>query len=1001
MNEFPAELMQPKKSPENTGDSAISRLDKYSKKGAGKTLRAGVAAGAIFSAQPAFTETPQSSPLDTKENTLQQAPSPEPGIDTLERAQMRHATKQIENTIIFLKNRFQEYPHVIADKIDSLEKEKGSSEYLKGVIFLLKFNTDITSCIDRVAPEKIKDLAWLKQRLDVIPDDIREKLQITNLEFDTRDGHYNPDRYSDPDFVSVVNSFAQKNTKPSFHLVSNVLESRFFQNDPEPMIRVYAELLSNGLSHEDIVFLFLDNIQNDSLFEDRAFIDNIVALHNLGIETSIMSPVIGSENAKKISSSHFVESAKKLVNANIPITREALTALPEWELDDRAITNLVDLSNKYKNLRGHLFEMPVNLLSYDDLKETIENLQNNRDVAEPDGYHDILRALKLTTTQDKDGNPDTLEIINDISKQVSIGFNPFDGLISIEEARLADPVYFESLLSYLKKGRERSHISERNVNSIYLETTTGKDLSTFHNDIHAYFSALNQEDTPDIAKEILTSQEDIIFYNFVENMSREDSQENRLRDLEGLNTQTKFRILATVGEHGWTSTRNLIYDGYHIDEDAPERGLTLHESIQRDYGDAYTFLMETNPASEDLSNFLSLLGQMGKVDSFFELIGDDEQKNEVINKFLLGLEKSSDTHSKVAGLVEALHTLKWKGAEKFILGGIESEAKRLQELENGDSVDLSSIEQQRIKDALLWYELVAASYFSRNPQVDISEWGQDVFDKHRDQLPTFETIPENKMFPNGVHIRYHTFFNNWDQSSIRDKDGHRSLETTIKRFGGTVKFDGDGKLISASGGKSGWSIEMREEGDWRYVVMTKTDKKSGRKMINIMNSPKMTNEEIIGFYETINSNFVDKDTGARGTNGFVMRGHGIASITTTAKKIHENLVKGSGDIPYVNFGSCGGYKHAKAILEQSPTSFFLGTQGTGMADININLQMRDMEYGLANGEYDSKKLKELSDKKFSGYSQRMQEGYSSYRWPHDNGVAQVFAAFNTIKKDAE
>lgn len=1000
MKEFPTELTQPNKPPETTeGNGAISRFDKLSKSTVGKTLRAGIAAGSIISAQPGITETPQPEQIATEKTTLI-INNPEGGettANTLERTRSQQAKEAVENTIDTLKIRFKDYPEVISEKIRSLEEQKESPDYLKGIVFLTDIGADLHSCIDRVEAEKIKDIAWLKQRLSVIPDDIRGKLQITNLDFDTREDYYDPDKYSTPAFKDTVNTFAQENVKPTSFVVMTILESEHFKDAREPLIGAYAKLLSQGFSGEDVIFLFLDNINDPSLLENDSLINGIVDLHNIGIETSTISPLIQSENIENMTSDHYLDTVKKLQAAGIEIKRETLLSIPAQGLDDNAITNVTYLSEKYENLREDIFEIPSNLLSQDDLIETIDNLQKNKEIAEGRTIYGITQALKLTAITNESGDPELLKTVKDISEQTSIGFSPFDGLVSIKERRLSDPIYYDSLLSYLKEGREQKYISASSVDSIYLEKVTGESLSSVRTDINAYLAISNQEELPTIAQEILASYEEIVFIDFVEKMSREDSQENRLQDLSGLDTRTKFKILSTVGEHGWTSTRNLIYDGYHIAENAPERSLTLYNSIIDEYGDAYTFLTEINPSSAELSSFLEILAQIGKVDSFFDLIGSDEQKSDIVQKFLLGLEQTSDTHSKVAGLVEALRTLKWNGAEEIILMGMESEVERLTTLIETKKLEGSDL--KKAQDAILWHELITASYYKKHAQSDASEWGQKALEKYGDALPLFETITETTLFPNDTHIRYHTFFNNWDsQNSLKDKDGHRSFETTLKRFGGNVSFDKEGKLVNASGGRGGWQIEMRSNEDGNYVMMTKTDEDSGRKMINIMNSPKMTNEKVIDFYKNMSNNFSDEDTGAHGVQGFVMRGHNIASISNTAVTVFNDLIdSGKNDIPYVNFGSCGGHKYGQKILEKSPSSFFFGTQGTGMADVNVNVQMRDMEYSLATGEYNSIDLQRMSNKKFEGYSTRMQDGYRSYRWPHDNGVVQVFAAFNAIQ----
>jgi hypothetical protein len=245
---------------------------------------------------------------------------------------------------------------------------------------------------------------------------------------------------------------------------------------------------------------------------------------------------------------------------------------------------------------------------------------------------------------------------------------------------------------------------------------------------------------------------------------------------------------------------------------------------------------------------------------------------------------------------------------------------------------------------------------------------------------------------------------------MKDKDGHRSLGTTLAYYGvlQTEKmFDQiSGRLTVPNGivSKSikdgiNFTISVREK-----VLQAKAVKyfevlaeKDGKRIVNILNDPGLDSKELGDFYLGMQS------SAATGVQGMHLRGH----ITHGAAwmKLYESLQanekKVGRNIPIVDLNGCGGFSYITQIQKIDLSTFFKSTLSTGVGDVGVRMYHQEMLDMLdpenSNGDYRSARIRARTDKVFSRLDPRMQRYYSYYRYPDQNGPAKVFGAYAAVR----
>jgi len=976
-------------------------LNRFVKSRGGRWLRGVLAAGMIGAAQPAISEdSSRAEAVNSQAFSGEQFKSLDERDARLLRMTVRGATAVIESEIKSARENgggeAGSFIEVYKNQLAQIRANENNLQYAEGLLRLNRVGdkVDLSSIALHISPELIKNKYFVDERIGNIPEVIRDKFKIGWLEFSTSKD-YDPAFYSGRDFLSIAKEMGDRGLMEESSALRQIMR---LGKNREVFYDAFKFLNDNGISFcTEIMWGLSEEGARDSDFQKI-----LAEMNQKGVYVRHLFGLSPAESIspEAVKDTDYMSAFWKLKDIGVT----------EYGLKNRLSLDIVKGSNFVNNF---LELVDKKILTVNDFIGGITDIVSDSLVVKRSielnemGYRRVAKELFTPSG-----------FISAMSREEYASDDYFRGLKYFAEHHVKLEGWELSGFSigraksqrYLDLLVEQANLGEgfAKADSIYVKEETGEDLEEVVNEDLKRFSELQKnEKSTQALKDILKSNENLAFLNFVLKMSRKDTQENRLRDLEGIDARTKFRLLATVGEHGWPSTRNLIYDGYHVREDSTARKFALVEDIRREYGNSYEFLKQINPTEDELNNFLGRLAEMGKVGSFYEL-ASNENRDKLASEFLLGLEKADDQRGKVGGLVESLRVLKWGEGASVILAGVEKEKNRLQgEIEKIINEDKGEGDLEKMKDAMLWYELVAASYYKKHGDAPRSEWASDMVDQYGEMLPEFKRIPESKMFPGGVHVRYNLFFNTWDQEGvgIQDRDGHKSLASTLKRFGGHVDYDKEGNIVTARGGSNGWKIELKRMENWDYVELSKVDEKSGRKIVNIMNSPKMNNDEIVEFYKYMYGENVDEEMDTKRVSGFVMRGHNIKDFSDTSMMVFENIINnGNGDMPYVNFGSCGGFKSAEDILALSNSSFFSSTQGTGTMYVNEIIQQEDMEWVLEHGYYDSERVKERVDKIFAKlkeskdpYEVELADRYESYRWPHENGVAQVYAAFNTLK----
>jgi hypothetical protein len=325
----------------------------------------------------------------------------------------------------------------------------------------------------------------------------------------------------------------------------------------------------------------------------------------------------------------------------------------------------------------------------------------------------------------------------------------------------------------------------------YMNQFTNGQWTQILNDPRRFQRLQNEAPRSPVMKSIIEKSESTVLSNAVFAMNRDrergggaSTQEMRLGDIAGLSPEMKFKMLASHGTHGWTSTQQILIDGYHIPEFERLRALPPHEwnSLPARFKDRLPlffemqalgagrdFLKKINPTPEQMNGLLTLLAQNGKIEQFFALAGSAEDREAVVQEFLLGLEKANNPRAKVAALVEALGSMPWGDTVAAALATIERETQRIESaIQAGDT-------NEKMREAVLWYKLAVASYYRDHARAPRSPWAQSALDTYGEKLPPMNEVGNEDLFPNNTHIRYNLFFNNLPgqaDNSIKDRDGH-------------------------------------------------------------------------------------------------------------------------------------------------------------------------------------------------------------------------------------
>ncbi len=928
----------------------------------------------------------------------------------------------IYNAVPGLDKEVEKYSNLLQD----LTKYVHDDNYLHGLISLKKLNVDVVSFMIKFGPENIKSPAHIKQKLSIIPRELLGKFEVTRVDLESNK-YYGIDGFAD-----VATELSSRGIFLKSYYIATIIN---LNKNNAQFYDALKYLQDGGIKLSSFI---IRSLKGDWI-GDKTFLDALITLNSNGINLNYLLSA-SDENGitpEKAQSVKYIDAVIKLKKAGVSefSMRDDLSL--EYAENDLFIDNFL-LLRKFNLISEYdLYIVDFQILTNEYFSKRFRQLQKL-------GNAKLLS--RLVYSGDRSMTIEKLEsdaYFSGIEYLITNGIklSPYD-LRFFSIAHASDKKYLEYVLQSRKESGE---VNFTEASKLYARNELGGVFEAIRNgNILEYQRVKGNNSISQITKDYLTKYEEYIYTDFVLNMNRENepngvraTYETRLADLNGLNTQTKFKIIAEYGAHGWTSTQNLLYDGYHIDdfenfdemnEEAQKEVLEKHKyhlplyfDIKKNYGNAYNFIMQVKPTPKQINSFIAILADMGKVESFFKLIGTVEQQNEIVDKFLLGIENSSDKIGKMTGIVELLISPDLGASKAFVIRGIEARISKLER----ELADNSVSDAESRKDALILYRLILVSYYQRlssigdNEQMyeqvraelsTMSHIARRATEMYGEMLPLFEKIPEDKLFTNGVHLQYNLFFNNLpdqNDNSIKDRDGHNSLLKTIEYYGGHIEYTDDGEIKKVSDGskarRNRRHFELRSVNvdgkEMKYVIMSQT--KGKRSVVIIMNSPKLLNKEVIAFYKHIQENPVVKGidgTLVQDVHGFRLRGHGISSITDTGVVVFKNMrtfVKH--DIPLASYGSCGGNKYGFEITKISPSSLYSGFMSTGMAFVTLNLQRGEIDFMLEHGYYDTRELKRGADERFKHYSDRMRSGYKSFRWAHQNIPQKVYVAFNKIK----
>lgn len=559
-------------------------------------------------------------------------------------------------------------------------------------------------------------------------------------------------------------------------------------------------------------------------------------------------------------------------------------------------------------------------------------------------------------------------------------------------ATFEDPAYVNALHEYIDECSKQNAPSfdRHEFHTRYLEKKFSIPRAQLTS-IETPRLLLQQLTADDPAKELVRDIERSVYGRQIEVMNRNESFATRLRAIEHVSPETLFYLLVRQGNDALPSTKSLIIDGYT--HKGSERSFTLLAKIHDTYGSAGAFFEALHPRSEDIATFIEQLVGVGKLHAFFDTFADRDSKMHFVYTNMLKLDtaQKDEQKSRVASIVELLRSEPWDGATRDILEYIESESDRL-----------SSEATPQARAATLWYHLIAADA-ARTLSVDDFPWAHALLAQYDDALPTFEHIPEEMLFPNGVHLRLSSFYNDRTDGR-RDSDGHDSLKNTVAFFGGELRYDKNGVIESVRGGAHGWQISLETIGKWQYVAMRKTytDTRTGtqRTLLHIMNSPNMSAQEVHDFSAYIATQYAVVNGGEpHGIQSMAQRGHvtwGPQWLRMFAH-IQKALAEKDKKVLLVDMGGCSAHTYQSIIQDIQPGTFFKGTVGTGVGAINTQSQYIEFEHMLKHGTYDSRDIYQATEKVFRS-NERLYDLFKKYRYAHTAEIARIYSAHTTLTR---